>query len=74
MATGATGLRTVFTSDELPGILLAYMQGIKAAFAVAIGLCVIGFLDTLIIPWSRLPAYVGDKSDGDRKDDAAASE
>lgn len=36
LATGARQLRSVFTSEEMPGILLAYMHILKVAFAIAI--------------------------------------
>ena len=65
--TGASELRKEFTPDELPGVLVAYMQGIKAAFAVSIAFCGIAFLTTLAIPWSRLPTHT---LDAEKKDAA----
>ncbi|KAH8681688.1 major facilitator superfamily domain-containing protein [Xylariales sp. PMI_506] len=54
IATGATEIRSVFPSDQVPGILLAYMAGIKVAFATMVGLvgftCIIG----LFVPWQPL--------------------
>ncbi|PLB51671.1 putative MFS multidrug transporter [Aspergillus steynii IBT 23096] len=35
VTTGATELRATFPSDQIPGILTAYMEGIKAAFIIA---------------------------------------
>ncbi|KAJ5103129.1 Major facilitator superfamily domain general substrate transporter [Penicillium argentinense] len=67
-ATGATELRDVFTSEQLPGILLAYMRGLKATFAVAIGMSGFAFLSTFIIPWSRLPTHAPAKDS--EKDEA----
>jgi hypothetical protein len=47
VATGATDLRKVFTAAQLPGILQAYMDGLKVAFILAIALggfcCIISF-------------------------------
>jgi hypothetical protein len=54
IATGATQLRSVFTPDQLLGIILAYMEGIKAAFAVAIGMAGFAFVLSLACPWKRL--------------------
>jgi MFS transporter, DHA2 family, glioxin efflux transporter len=53
--TGATQLRSVFPSEQLPGILRAYLDGIKASFAVAIGMTGISFVVSLLVPWKRLP-------------------
>jgi MFS transporter, DHA2 family, glioxin efflux transporter len=57
IATGATQLRDVFSAEELPGIILAYMHGIRAVFAVAIGIAGTATLLTAFIPWSRLPTH-----------------
>jgi hypothetical protein len=70
IATGASELRTKFTSTELPGVLVAYMHGLKAAFAVSIALCGIAFLATFAIPWKRLPTHAPDAE----KKDAQATE
>jgi len=34
--TGATAIRAVFREDQVPGIVEAYMVGIKVAFAIAV--------------------------------------
>ena len=57
ISTGATQLREVFTPEELPGIILAYMHGLKAVFAVGIGIAGAACLCTAFIPWSRLPTH-----------------
>ena len=36
IATGASSLRTVFQGDDLQAVLVAYMWGIKIAFAMAV--------------------------------------
>jgi MFS transporter, DHA2 family, glioxin efflux transporter len=36
IATGATDLEKVFSSVALPGILRSYMDGLRAAYAIAI--------------------------------------
>ena len=38
MATGATNKHKAFTPEQLPGVLVAYIQGIKATFTIVIGL------------------------------------
>jgi hypothetical protein len=41
----------------MPGILVAYMAGIKAAFAVAIGALGMSFVISLFSKWNRLNAH-----------------
>ena len=72
IATGASELRKVFSPEELPGIIVAYMHGLKAAFAVSIGFCGLAFLTTLVIPWSRLPTHVPAAKDTENDADAPA--
>ncbi|OQE04513.1 hypothetical protein PENVUL_c032G04602 [Penicillium vulpinum] len=48
--TGSTELRIVFPAEDIPGIILAYMQGIKAAFAVSIGMFGTAIVLGLILP------------------------
>ncbi|KAK3377019.1 putative efflux pump antibiotic resistance protein [Lasiosphaeria ovina] len=55
VATGASQLRGVFTGDDLTGVVLAYMSGIRAAFAVAIGMAGVAFLLAFLLPFKRLP-------------------
>jgi MFS family permease len=42
--TGTTAIRDVFPADQVPGILDAYMVGIKVAFAIAIAAAGLGML------------------------------
>ena len=50
--TGATELRGAFSADELPGILRAYMAGLKDAYILGIALagvaCVVAFITIAI--------------------------
>lgn len=48
-ATGATQIRGVFPSDQIPGILIAYMDGIRVPFAIATGAAGIAFLASGIV-------------------------
>ncbi|KAF1952105.1 putative efflux pump antibiotic resistance protein [Byssothecium circinans] len=56
--TGATELHNVFPPDVLPGVLQAYMNGIKAAFAVGVGFAGTAFISSIFIPWKKLPTHV----------------
>lgn len=55
--TGASELRKVFSPEDLPGVLVAYMHGLKAAFALSIAFCGIAFIATLFVPWRRLATH-----------------
>ena len=55
--TGASELHNVFPPDVLPGVLEAYMVGLKAAFAVAVAFSGVAFLCTLAIPMKKLPSH-----------------
>ena len=48
----------MFPPDVLPGVLQAYMSGIKAAFAVAVGFSGAAFISAWFIPWSKLPTHL----------------
>jgi MFS transporter, DHA2 family, glioxin efflux transporter len=52
IATGATELRRVFTPEQIPGILEAYMDGLKLAFL----LCIVLAATTVVV--SAFPKWV----------------
>lgn len=54
VATGAGQLRNVFTAEELPGILAAYLDGLRTVFALACTIVGAAFLLGLFLPWKRL--------------------
>ncbi|EXL90503.1 hypothetical protein FOIG_16254 [Fusarium odoratissimum NRRL 54006] len=54
LATGATEVRATFPTDQLNGILSAYMSGIEGAFAVGIGGVGLAFVVSLLQRWDRL--------------------
>lgn len=58
--TGASDLQKVFSPDVLPGVLQAYMVGIKAAFIVAIAFCGTACLCSLAVPMKKLPSHTKD--------------
>lgn len=63
IATGATQLRKVFSKADLPGVLEAYMDGIRVTFALAIALGGASLLVSLVPKWinikGRLPTTAG---------------
>ncbi|KAL5341551.1 major facilitator superfamily domain-containing protein [Aspergillus crustosus] len=61
IATGATQIREAFP-DDIHGVLLAYMEGLQATFAIATGMVGVAFLVAFFSPWKRLhriPETVG---------------
>lgn len=54
VATGATELRSVFSADQVPGILLAYMRGLKITFAISLGATGLSLIIALFSRWKRL--------------------
>jgi MFS family permease len=53
--TGATDLRKVFSVDQVSGILIAYMSGLKIAFAIGLASTGVAFvIITLFQRWNRL--------------------
>ena len=55
VSTGATDLRSVFSADQVPGILVAYMSGLKIAFAIGLASTGVAcIIITLFQKWNRL--------------------
>ncbi|KAI9759116.1 MAG: hypothetical protein M4579_002563 [Chaenotheca gracillima] len=54
VAAGATELRDIFPADELAGILVAYMAGIKVTFAITIAAVGISFPISLLSRWNKI--------------------
>jgi MFS transporter, DHA2 family, glioxin efflux transporter len=53
--TGATDLRKVFSADQVPGILEAYMRGLKAAFAIGLASTGVAFIIIILFQrWNKL--------------------
>jgi hypothetical protein len=52
--TGATELRDVFTPEQLTGVLIAYMRGIKIAFAIALAGTGMALVIGPFARWSKL--------------------
>jgi hypothetical protein len=56
LVTGATQIRSVFTSSQVPGIVAAYMAGLKLVFAITIATFGCAFLTGLWASWKRIHA------------------
>ena len=54
VATGATQLRHVFPTVEIPGISAAYMDGLKATFALVTALAGITMPIALFAKWQNV--------------------
>ena len=54
VSTGATQLRSVFSAADIPGILIAYMDGIKLTFVLAIALAGITLPIALFAKWTNV--------------------
>jgi MFS transporter, DHA2 family, glioxin efflux transporter len=54
LATGATQLRSVFSAEQMVGILEAYMDGLHAAFAISITIVGLATLVSLASRWRNL--------------------
>ncbi len=51
----------MFPADVLPGVLDAYMVGLKAAFAVAVAFSGVAFFFSFGIPMKKLPSHAPDE-------------
>ncbi|KAJ8132912.1 hypothetical protein O1611_g722 [Lasiodiplodia mahajangana] len=58
IAVGATQIRSAFAPDQVSGVVLAYLAGVKSAFAVGIGLAGTAFVLSLACPWGRLHGVI----------------
>lgn len=54
VAAGATGIRGVFPEQVIPGILEAYLSGIKVAFAIMIGGAGFATVTSVLGKWNKL--------------------
>ncbi|KAF2025072.1 MFS general substrate transporter [Setomelanomma holmii] len=56
IGTGATQIRRVFTADQVPNIVLAYMAGIKVTLAIVVALTGFACLLSAFVPRKQLNA------------------
>ena len=54
LGTGATQIRETFPDEQVPGILVAYMEGIETALALAVGAVGISFVVSLFSNFGRM--------------------
>jgi MFS transporter, DHA2 family, glioxin efflux transporter len=54
IGTGATEIRIAFSADQLHGVLLAYLAGLRVVWAIAISFSGISFAVTGLARWKRL--------------------
>jgi ABC-type sulfate transport system permease component len=54
LATGATQIRSAFTSAQVPSVIDAYMAGLKVVFALTIGAFGLACLIGMCGDWKRL--------------------
>ncbi|KAK4191252.1 major facilitator superfamily domain-containing protein [Podospora australis] len=54
LGVGVTQIREFFPAEQVPGILIAYMVGIKTAIAIAIGAVGFSLIVSLFFSWKRL--------------------
>ncbi|KAL6792920.1 major facilitator superfamily domain-containing protein [Trichoderma sp. SZMC 28012] len=57
VSTGAGELRKVFGSDEILGILSAYLTGIRAAYLLCCAVAGASLLVGVFLPWNRLDTH-----------------
>ncbi|KAK0636149.1 major facilitator superfamily-domain-containing protein [Bombardia bombarda] len=64
IGTGATQIRAVFTPEQVPGILVAYMAGIKVALAICVGAVGFSFVMGLFSNFRRLNKEAAETAGG----------
>ena len=58
LATGATELRKVFSAEEVPGVVRAYMDGLKLTFVLAVALAGVTLPVALFAKWRNIKPQV----------------
>ena len=59
IAVGATAIRSTFAPEQITGILNAYMAGLKAAWAMGVGLAGVTVLISLLPEWKSIKSASG---------------
>jgi hypothetical protein len=59
LITGATEIRNTFTPDEVRGIILSYMTGLKAAWAMGIGCAGLAVVASFLPEFKSIKGQVG---------------
>lgn len=58
VVTGATDLRKVFTAEQIPGIMSAYMEGLRVPFIICIACACVTFLLAFAPRWESIKGRV----------------
>ena len=74
LALGATELRAFFSPSELEGILRSYMAGLKASWAMGIGLAGIAVLASLLPERKSIKKVSGSVAEAEDSTDRVESE
>lgn len=64
LATGATELRSILRLDQIPGVLVAYMDGLKVTYALCIALAGVSTIFAVMPKWERIKAAA--KKEGEK--------
>jgi hypothetical protein len=62
IATGATQIRSTFSANQVTGIVVAYMAGLKVVFELAVAVTGFTVVMCLFLPWKRI--NMGSAGDG----------
>ncbi len=54
IGTGATDIRRAFSADQVPGILLAYLAGLRVVWAITTSPAGISVVFTAFASWKRI--------------------
>ena len=58
IATGASEIRKVFDAEQVPGIISAYMEGLRVPFAISIACACISFIVSFAPRWEHIRGRV----------------
>lgn len=58
LTTGASDLRRVFNADQIPGIISAYMEGLRIPFAICIACACLSFIVSFAPRWESIKGRV----------------
>lgn len=64
LGIGATQIRVVFTASQIPAVLEAYMSGLRAIFAIAVGAYGLATIIGMFGDWKKIDAKELQKAAG----------
>ncbi|MCJ1311979.1 hypothetical protein MMC25_005653 [Agyrium rufum] len=56
ISTGATAIRETFSAEQIPGVLMSYVSGLKLVFAIAIATAGVSAVVAPLMPWRKINA------------------